>query len=397
MKRIINSLLLLPLVALAASGCVKEPIEFDHEKSQFEINPNAILLEVILPSSSTADDSFYIVGDFNGGEAAIGDAAWALEKAEDINKWGIYLVPSTFASGKTLADGFYFHSANQGNERSAQNEAVVHRLDVGVGTRTNVWVAQWETFFNPPPPPKEFYTLYAEIPSTWAETGLWLWYDNPDGSTTNAYDAWPGAKPTGEMVFDGGRTFYYWQIDKKYNGMTMNYIFNDNNKGNQTADIVGMVINQDRYYTINEDKTFEEVDPATLGEGVEGYSGYTIYVEDGTGWDGLAIYGEADHKPVGPAYPGWQVIGTEEIDGITYKYFQPGRDFNGVTMNIFFNRREHSSSLGVRYKCFAIGACSEHKPCFCIRAWSAVISEKPTSHFLQLRGIFSSVIKCTQP
>lgn len=33
-------------------------------------------------------------------------------------KWGIYLFPSTFKNGKTLADGFYFVSENK--ERNVQ-------------------------------------------------------------------------------------------------------------------------------------------------------------------------------------------------------------------------------------------------------------------------------------
>ncbi len=232
MKRIINRLLLLPLVALAVSGCTKEEIVFDHEKPQFEIRSDAILLEVILPTNSVDDDSYFIVGPFNGGaEVAVDNPTWQLQRAETgIRKWGIYLNPASFTGGKTLADGFTFVSKSQGEERTVFNEPAEHTLDVAVGSRTNVWVAQWKAFFDPPPAPKEFYTLYAEIPATWAETGLWLWHDNPDGTTTNAYEAWPGAKPTGERVFDGTRTFYYWEIDKKYNGMTMNYIFNDNNK-----------------------------------------------------------------------------------------------------------------------------------------------------------------------
>ena len=47
-----------------------------------------------------------------------------------------------------MADGFYFVSASKGEERSVKNEAVVHRLDVKVGTRTNVWVDRWEAYFN---------------------------------------------------------------------------------------------------------------------------------------------------------------------------------------------------------------------------------------------------------
>ena len=145
MKKIIYWLFMLPLFALL-NGCDDtDTIIFDDELPQFEIKANAILLEVIMPKGSAADDEYYIVGDFNGGaEAAVGNLEWQLEKATGSeSKWGIYLLPSTFKDGKTLADGFYFVSASKGEERSVKNEAVVHQLDVKVGTRTNVWVDRW--------------------------------------------------------------------------------------------------------------------------------------------------------------------------------------------------------------------------------------------------------------
>ena len=148
MKRIINKLFLLPFIALAVSSCSDKPLTFEHEEPQFEINSSAILLEVLLPSNSADDDTFYIVGDFNGGDAAIGDPTWQLQKASSgVKKWGIYLNPSSFVGGKTLADGFTFHSVAQGEERSVKNEKVKHTLNAGVGSRTNVWVDFWASYF----------------------------------------------------------------------------------------------------------------------------------------------------------------------------------------------------------------------------------------------------------
>src|SRR5690554_1301493 len=111
MKKIYSLLLLLPLIA-AFSGCNDvDEIIFDHEKQEFPVKENAILLEVIMPTGSVADDEYYIIGDFNGGEEAIGELEWKLEKAANSTlKWGIYLVPSSFQDGKTLADGFTFYA-----------------------------------------------------------------------------------------------------------------------------------------------------------------------------------------------------------------------------------------------------------------------------------------------
>lgn len=68
------------------------------------------------------DDEIYIVGEFNGGEdVAVEQLEWRLEKASNSEvKWGIYLIPSTFKDGKTLADGFYFFSKKNGAERTVK-------------------------------------------------------------------------------------------------------------------------------------------------------------------------------------------------------------------------------------------------------------------------------------
>src|SRR5690554_5012078 len=131
MKKIYCLLLLLPFIA-SFTGCNDvDEIVFDHEKQEFPVKDDAILLEVIMPTGSLADDEYYIIGDFNGGEEAIDNPEWQLEKAANSNiKWGIYLVPSSFREGKTLADGFSFYAKRQGEERSVMDEPVVHTLNV---------------------------------------------------------------------------------------------------------------------------------------------------------------------------------------------------------------------------------------------------------------------------
>ena len=59
---------------------------------------DAILLEVIMPQGTGADEIIYIAGDFNGGQdAASGDLKWQMEKAANNDvKWGIYLYPEDF-------------------------------------------------------------------------------------------------------------------------------------------------------------------------------------------------------------------------------------------------------------------------------------------------------------
>ena len=202
---------MLPLFALL-NGCDDtDTIIFDDELPQFEIKANAILLEVIMPKGSAADDEYYIVGDFNGGaEAAVGNLEWQLEKATGSeSKWGIYLLPSTFKDGKTLADGFYFVSASKGEERSVKNEAVVHQLDVKVGTRTNVWVDRWEAYFNTEEEGHDGFVVYVADKSGWDNLYLYGWAGAGDVTP-----AWPGIAVKGTEVINGV-TYKYFDMGKE--------------------------------------------------------------------------------------------------------------------------------------------------------------------------------------
>ena len=85
---------LFTLLPLFSSCSSKEDIIFDHEKQQFETRADRILLEFIAPFGTTTDEEIYITGAFNGGDEAIGNPQYLLEKAANTNaKWGIYSVP----------------------------------------------------------------------------------------------------------------------------------------------------------------------------------------------------------------------------------------------------------------------------------------------------------------
>lgn len=84
-KYICNPLWLLLLFVAFISSCDKEEIVFDHELPQFELRSDAILLEVIMPQGTGADEIIYIAGDFNGGQDV-----WGIERSGFFNgreKW----------------------------------------------------------------------------------------------------------------------------------------------------------------------------------------------------------------------------------------------------------------------------------------------------------------------
>ncbi len=330
MKKIYCLLLLLPLIALL-SGCNDvDEIVFDHEKQEFPIKENAILLEVIMPVGSLADDEYYIIGDFNGGEEAIGNPEWKLEKATNSTiKWGIYLIPSSFQNGKTLADGFSFYAKRQGAERSVKNEPVVHTLNVEVGSFTNVWVDRWESYFGDVE--KNSYNIYVNDQTGWDELALYAWGDNGDVTP-----AWPGLLPTGTEVINGV-TYTVFDMGEELKDITMNLIFNNNNKGSQFDAMQGFTLNRDVYLLITAN-SYEEVDP-----NVAPYTGYTVYVDNQTGWEALALYAWGDAEPAG--WPGLQPTGTKEIQGVTYTYFEMGEEMNGKSLNLIFNNNGNNIQL----------------------------------------------------
>lgn len=321
MQKIYFLLLLLPFIA-AFTGCSDvDEIVFDHEKQEFPVKDDAILLEVIMPTGSLADDEYYIIGDFNGGEEAIDNPEWRLEKAANSTiKWGIYLVPSSFREGKTLADGFSFYAKRQGEERSVKNEPVVHTLNVQVGSFTNVWVDRWESYFGEVE--KDSYSIYVNDQSGWDELALYAW--NDDGDVT---PAWPGLLPTSTEVINGV-TYTVFDMGEERKDVIMNLIFH-NNSGQQFDALQGFTLDRDVYLLIT-GNSYEEVDPD-----VTPYAGYTVYVDDQTGWDALTLYAWGDAEPA--VWPGLEPAGTKEIQGVTYTYFEMGEAMNGNSLNLIFN------------------------------------------------------------
>lgn len=330
MKKIYCLLLLLPFIAVF-NGCNDvDEIIFDHEKQEFPTKENAILLEVIMPMGSLADDEYYIIGDFNGGEEAIGNPEWRLGKAANSTiKWGIYLIPSSFQNGKTLADGFSFYAKRQGGERSVKNEPVVHTLNVGVGSFTNVWVDRWESYFGDIE--KNSYSIYVNDQSGWDELALYAWGDGGDVTP-----GWPGLLPTGTEEINGV-TYTVFGMGEELKDVTMNLIFNNNNNGRQFDAMQGFTLNRDVYLIIT-GNSYEEVDPDVIP-----YAGYTVYVDDQTGWEALALYAWGDAEPAG--WPGLQPAGTKEIEGVTYTYFEMGEEMNDKSLNLIFNNNGNNIQL----------------------------------------------------
>ena len=309
-------------------ACAQEEIVFDHEKPAFETKEGMILLEVIVPTSTKADDVIYISGAFNGGdEAAAGDVTWQLEKSTTIDKkWGIYLDPSTFVEGKTLADGYRFISVREGEERTAKNEAVNRTENPAPGTRTNIYVSFWNMFFYVAPEIEhDGPVLYVDNKTSWDALALYAWGD------AEAFGGWPGMQPTGEVVLDG-TTWTYFDLGEANRGLNLNLIFNNNGAGSQLADY-NVTLDKDEYFLVITDEGVEAANSIPSHEGT-----IRVYVDNQAGWEAVALYQWGDENNLGGSWPGAQPTGTETIAGVEYTYFEYAvADVEGKEQNLIFN------------------------------------------------------------
>ncbi|MFR9498264.1 MAG: hypothetical protein SNI51_08490 [Rikenellaceae bacterium] len=329
----LNKLTVLFTLLLVLNGCAtKEEIIFDHELPQFEIKSDAILLEVIVPQGTSADDKLYIVGEFNGGDQAIGDMEWQLEKAANSDtKWGIYLYPESFVGDKTLSDGFYFYSTTEGYERTLSNEQMLHTIDVELGSRTNVWMSRWESYFmsDPDGPTDDGYIIYVDNQSGWDELSMYCWGD------AEIAGAWPGIPPSGTKILDDVE-YTYFELGEDATGLNLNPIFNNNDNGKQ-LDAPNIILNRD-YYFILTDSSCEEV----VFEDIT-YN-YTLYVDDQSGWGELSMYCWGDAEVAG-GWPGVQPSGKQSIEGVEYTYFELEVSAEGMSINPIFNNNGNGLQL----------------------------------------------------
>ena len=338
-KKIYSLLLtLLAFTGLMSSCSSNEDIVFDHERQQFETRADRILLEFIAPFGTTADEEIYITGAFNGEDEAVGNPLYLLSQAPNSNvKWGIYLDPSTFVGGKTLADGFRFYSKNQGKEFTTAGEEATHTDNPGVGTFTNIWGQRWESYYwsggEAPEPDHDGFCVYVDDQTGWDVLTLYMW-----GDINNLNGDWPGMNVTGTWNHDG-ITWKYFDMGEANTGLVENLIFNNGGNGVQLADF-NFTIDRNIYLRITADGVEELGEPSTVK-----HDGYAVFVYDETGWDALTLYMWGDTNNLNGDWPGMEVTGEQTINGITYKYFDMGEANTGLGENLIFNNAGAGTQL----------------------------------------------------
>ncbi len=306
-KKIYSLMLtLLAFTGLMSSCSSSDELVFDHERQQFETRADRILLEFIAPFGTTADEEIYITGAFNGDDEAVGDAKYLLTKAPNSNvKWGIYLDPSTFVSGKSLADGFRFYSKNQGKEFTTAGEEATHTDNPGLGTFTNIWGQRWESYYwsggEQPEPTHDGFCVYVDDQTGWDILTLYMW-----GDVNNLNGDWPGMSVTGTWNHDG-ITWKYFDMGEANTGLVENLIFN----------------NGDGVEEIGAEPKVE-------------HDGYALFVLNESSQTDFALYAWGDAEAFG-GWPGIPVTGTQTIGGVDYLYFDMGAANTGLNLNLIPN------------------------------------------------------------
>ena len=342
-KRLYSLLLAVLTLTGLMTGCKSnDDIVFDHERQQFETRADRILLEFIAPFGTTPNEEIYILGAFNGEEEAIGKEEYKLMAAPTSTaKWGIYLDPSTFISGKSLADGFYFYSVSQGKELDLNGELAHHTDNPGVGTFTNIWGQHWESYYweggESPEPEHDGFCVYVDDQTGWDALTLYMW-----GDVNDLNGGWPGMEVTGTWKHDGV-TWKYFDFGEENAGLNENLIFNNAGGGSQLKDF-NFTIDRNIYLRITADGV-EEISP----EPAVKHDGYAVFVYDETGWEALNLYMWGDENNLNGEWPGMEVTGEQTVNGVTYKYFDMGEGNTGLGENLIFSNAGSSQLADFAY------------------------------------------------
>ena len=336
-KRLYSLLLAVLTLTGLMTGCKSnDDIVFDHERQQFETRADRILLEFIAPFGTTPNEEIYILGAFNGEEEAIGKEEYKLMAAPTSTaKWGIYLDPSTFVSGKSLADGFYFYSVSQGKELDLNGELAHHTDNPGVGTFTNIWGQHWESYYweggESPEPEHDGFCVYVDDQTGWDALTLYMW-----GDVNDLNGGWPGMEVTGTWKHDGV-TWKYFDFGEENAGLNENLIFNNAGGGSQLKDF-NFTIDRNIYLRITADGVEE------IAAGPK-HDGFVVYIINKTTWDAITLYQWGDVNDLGGGWPGAEPTGTQIINGIEFTYWDMGEENTGLNQHLIFNNNNGGIQL----------------------------------------------------
>ncbi|MBQ0034388.1 MAG: starch-binding protein [Bacteroidales bacterium] len=365
MKKIFLAILmLLPMLFV---GCKQEELVFEYENIHFETKANAILLELVVPSSTAPTDQIYVIGEFNDNKIS---PEFLMTKHEDTNiKFGIYLYPEDFVNGKTLADGFTFFNMKQGNELLKNNE--LHVLEnAQVGERYVISFGRWAGLGGGDEPvvPGEYEHCYL--------------IGNIAGS------GWKPAEPVelemvgtdifrGEVTFESDATAYFAVLTAKGadndDWATVNAArWGAGNALLSEGEVLDLQLQDgsDQCVTITPGTYTTSVNLATkqiaIGEDVEwttdggddkfpviDHAGQDIiFAADAAGWEAITLYMWGDVNNLdrdggeSAGWPGLEADGEFDFGGLHWYYFLMGTANVGKSENVILNNNGGGAQTG---------------------------------------------------
>ena len=170
----------------------------------------------------------------------------------------------------------------------------------------------------PTPEPSDF-KFYVDVTATgWENCNIWAWEDN--GANYSGGN-WPGQA----LTLEDGK--YVWTVPAEAVGRTICVIFN-NGAGAQTADIKGVVINQDYTFVVNADLTYTMDGEAPTPSEIK----LTVDVT-ATGWENCNIWAwDSAANYSGGNWPGQALT----LENGKYVWTAPA-EVIGKTISVIFN------------------------------------------------------------
>ena len=342
MKKYLKFLMLLPFVALFAACNLgdSEPVG----KYAFETDAQKILIEATLPTGVYDTDEIYICGAFNGSEpeSYVEDPQWRLTQSSvNINIFGVYLDPTTFVEGTSLADGFWFYSKNSGLSLTTKKEMATYTSNAEAGQRTSLVISAWgepvKDVVETLPVHDGTIRVYVDNQAGWEAVALYQW-----GTENNLGGSWPGMQPTGTETISGVEYIYFEYAIEDVEGKSQNLIFNNNDNGVQTADmpVTFSADVVDHFFRIFNEKDCEVIDNPIkpVIKMPEHENSIRVYVDNQAGWEAVRLYMYGTENNLGGSWPGAETAGTETIGDVTYTYFEYAiADVEGKEEHLIFN------------------------------------------------------------
>ena len=171
-------------------------------------------------------------------------------------------------------------------------------------------------------------TFFVDDQTGWDSIALYQW-----GDVNNLGGDWPGARAGGSVSV--GSTAYKIFTVENAAGYSQNLIFNNDGNGTQLGDYALTLDKKEYFLTVTATGvTLKDAPDAAV-----------VFVDDQTGWDGIALYQWGDVNNLGGDWPGAQVSATVSVNGKDCKTFVVD-GAAGLSENLIFNNNGNGTQLG---------------------------------------------------